>query len=214
MAPWPMRSLDFVRRRYDRLAPIYPLFDWVFWLPPGLRERAVARLELKPGERVLEVGCGTGMCFPAMLAAIGPLGHLDGVDASERMLARARARCAQHGWRNVTLLCRDAGGWAPADPADGVLFSLSYGVLPDPDAALRRAWTGLRPGGHLVILSARSPTRGLGRWLSPLGVWLSRATVLGDPDRRPWDDLRALTDRIELEEMPDGMYYIVRGTKP
>ncbi len=129
------------------------------------------------------------------------------------MLARARRRCERHGWRNVTLLCADVADLALAEPVEGVLFSLSYCVMPDPRAALRRAWAHLGPGGRLVILDARSPKRGAGRLLRPLGLWISRATVLGDPGRRPWDDLGELTDRVELEELPDGMYYLCCGTK-
>lgn len=213
MIPWPDYSLDIVRRRYDRLAAIYPVFDWVFWLPRDLRARGVSRLELRAGQRALEVGCGTGLCFRPLLESIGPRGHLCGVDASAGMLRRARRLCARREWHNVTLLCCDAADYRLSEPVDGVLFSLSYGVMPDPQTALRRAWMHLRPGGRIVIVSARTPVRGPGRWLSRFGVWLSRATVLGDPDRRPWDDLRALTDRVELEELPDGIYYICRGTK-
>ena len=213
MTSWPTYSLDYIRRRYDRLAGVYPVFDWIFWLPRDARTRAVARLGLGAGERALEVGCGTGRCFGPLLDALGPRGHLYGVDASEGMLSCARRTCEQHDWRNVTLLCRDAADFALPEPVDGVLFSLSYGVMPDPRSALRCAWAHLRPGRRLVILSAHSPTRGPGRWLRPFGVWLSKATVLGDPDQRAWDDLAEVSDRVELQKMPDGMYYICCGTK-
>ena len=56
MNSWIEYEPHFVRRRYNRLASIYVFFEWLFWLPRGIRPRAVERLNLKPGDRVLEVG--------------------------------------------------------------------------------------------------------------------------------------------------------------
>ena len=83
------------------------------------------------------------------------------------------------------------------------LFSSSYEVIPEYRKALRNAWSQLRLSGHLVILGQRTPQGMLGRWLRPIGVTVSRATVLGDPDRSAWEDLRELTVRIDLEEPRD-----------
>src|SRR5215472_10375480 len=77
---WPHYSVDFIRKRYDRLAPIYPLFEILFALPWGIRARAVRRLGLQRGDRVLEVGCGTGRNFPHLVRAVGRTGHVYGVD--------------------------------------------------------------------------------------------------------------------------------------
>ncbi len=211
---WKEYSPDFIRRRYGRLAAIYPVFELVFWLPPGIRRRAVARLELKPGDRVLEVGCGTGRNFPHLIRAAGADGQVYGVDFTPAMLSVARKRCAQHGWQNVTLLEGDAASLELPQPVDAVLFSLSYAVMPNHREVLHQVWKHLRPGKHLVVLDAKSPHGFLGRVTRPLGTWVSRASVLGNPDRRPWDDLRELTDSVEIGEELLGMYYICRGTKP
>ncbi len=50
---------ELVRRRYDRLAPWYRIFEWVLWLPRGIRDRAIRKLELQRGDAVLELGCET-----------------------------------------------------------------------------------------------------------------------------------------------------------
>lgn len=205
-------SISLIQRRYDRLAPIYPLFEYVFWLPRGVRSEGVDRLELAPGNRVLEVGCGTGRNFPSLVAAIGAAGRIYGVDLSEGMLEVASGQVGRRGWTNVTLLRREAGEYTLPEPVDGVLFCFSYEVIPGHRQALRHAWSYLRPGGRLVILGQTTPRGAPGRWLRPIGVMISRATVLGDPDRRPWEDLRDLTDRIDLKELRYG-YYICRGTK-
>ncbi len=213
VSTWREYDLDFIRRRYNRLAGFYPIFELVFWLPPGIRRRAVARLELHPGDCVLEVGCGTGRNFRHLVAAVGTTGEIVGVDFTPAMLAVARRRCQRQGWRNVQLLEHDAASYELPAPVDGVLFSLSYAVMPNHRQALHNAWRHLRPGKRLVILDAKSPPGLLGRVTRPLGTWTSRATVLGNPDRRPWDDLRELTGQIEVQEELLGMYYICRGTK-
>ena len=121
--PWPHYSGDFIRRRYDRLAPVYPLFEILFALPWGIRARAVRRLGLRPGDRVLEVGCGTGRNFPHLVPAVGGTGHVYGVDWSPGMLEIARKRCARNKWENVTLLLRHAVEYSLPETVNGVLFS-------------------------------------------------------------------------------------------
>ena len=63
-----------VRRRYDRLAKFIPLFDRLLFLPLGLRRSAVEHLRLRGGERVLEIGCGTGIGLAHLSDAVGPGG--------------------------------------------------------------------------------------------------------------------------------------------
>lgn len=81
----------FIAQRYDRIAGLIGVFDRLFFLPPHLRRRAAARLNLKPGNRMLEIGCGTGRNFPFLREAVGPRGKVYGVDLSTGMLRRARA---------------------------------------------------------------------------------------------------------------------------
>src|SRR5678815_3943442 len=73
------------------------------WLEP-YRHRAVSELRLQTGDVVLDVGCGTGMSFPPIQAAIGPEGRLVDIEPSPEMLARARASVQTAAWTNVTLL--------------------------------------------------------------------------------------------------------------
>ena len=213
MIRWTDYDRSFVRRRYDRIAGFFPVFEWLFLLPPGIRRRAVARLELEPGDRVLEVGVGTGRNLPPLVAAVGPSGLVHGVDLSEGMLKRARARCARRGWSNVTLVHADAAGYAPPEPVAGVIFSLSYATMPHHLAVLRHAWAQLRPGGRLVIMDAKLPANAMGRLMRPFVVLTSRATVLGNPDIEPWSDLRELTDDVAMKEESFGTYYVCCGRK-
>ncbi|HLM57571.1 MAG TPA: methyltransferase domain-containing protein [Pyrinomonadaceae bacterium] len=214
IAKWGDYDSPFVRRRYDRLARVFVLFEWLFLLPRGIRRRAVGRLELKPGDRVLEVGCGTGRNLAHLVRAVGPRGHVYGVDLSEGMLREARELSARAGWSNVTLLQADATDYDLPQPVDGAIFSLSYAVIPRHREALRRAWEHVRPGGRVVIMDAKLPSGFFGKLLHPFVVWASRLTVLGNPDIRPWDELRELTDEVDCEQVQFETYYICRGRKP
>jgi ubiquinone/menaquinone biosynthesis C-methylase UbiE len=213
IARWVDYDTHFVRRRYNRLAKFFVLFEWLFLLPRSIRSKAVNRLELKAGNRVLEVGCGTGRNLAPLLQAVGANGRVYGVDLSEGMLAEARELCAGREWHNVELIRADAVDYALPEPVDGAIFSLSYAVIPKHLDALRHAWNQLRPGGYLVIMDARLPSGITGKLLHPFVVWASRLTVLGNPDVRPWDELRELTTEFDYEEAQFGTYYICRARK-
>ena len=206
-------SPDFVRRRYNRLAPYYRLFEWILWLPRGIRDRAVRKLELRPGDAVLEVGCGTGRNFTHLEAAVGPNGHIFGVDLSEEMMNRCRARCEKIGCQNVTLVRSDALEYTVPEQVDAVLFSLSYCTMLHRERILGHVWSQLKPGGRLVILEGKTMRGLLGRVLRPLIILEMKATVLGDPDHASWQDVQALTNEVEIEEELFGGYFICRGRK-
>ena len=206
-------QLDFIRSRYNRLASIYPLFNLVFWLPLNIRAKAVKRLDLKPGDKVLEVGCGTGRNLRWLVEAVGPTGDVFGVDCCDGMLAKARKLSERRQWHSVKLWQQDAAEMLLPAPVDGVLFSLSYTVIPEPLTALAKAWKYLRPKGHIVIMDGKLAHGLLGRLSRPFVTFVSKATVLGDPDRQPWEDLKEFTSLIEMEQINFGTYYVCRGTK-
>lgn len=206
-------DLGFIRRRYNRLASIYPAFEVLFVLPRGIRARAVARLGLQAGDKVLEVGCGTGRNLEHLLRAVGPAGHVYGVDYSDGMLAKAKVLCDRHQWRNVTLLQENATQIILPEKVDGVLFSLSYAVIPEPRKALAQAWKHLRSSKHVVIMDAKLVPGIVGKLSRGWVTLVSKATVLGDPDVRPWEHLKEFTPEVEMEGRNFGTYYICRGTK-
>ncbi|MCM3903239.1 MAG: methyltransferase domain-containing protein [Pyrinomonadaceae bacterium] len=105
---WIEYDTQFVHRRYNKLAPIYVAFEYLFLLPPGIRGRTVKALDLKNGDRVLEVGCGTGRNFSHLVKAVENSGQVYGVDLSEGMLEQAKALTVRHEWQNVKLLHEDA----------------------------------------------------------------------------------------------------------
>jgi ubiquinone/menaquinone biosynthesis C-methylase UbiE len=207
------QPLATVIARYGRFAPWYRYLEWTILLAPGFRGRAVEHLQLRHGQTVMEVGCGTGRNLGLLREAVGLDGEVIGVDATPRMLAEARQLVARHGWRNVSLMDADAAELALETPVDLVYFSLSYSVVPDRDGALERAWRALRPGGRLVIMDAGIPDTRLGRILGPAAEMV--ATVFpGDPYSRPWEDLKRLSPTVKTQRFQFGMYFISSVRRP
>src|ERR687889_565064 len=99
---------------YRRLAGSYDLTT--AWLEP-YRRRAVSELRLQPGDVVLDVGCGTGMSFEPIQAAIGPTGRLIGIEPCPQMLAAAQARAEAAGGAPGRRRAQVDGVRAPAQPA-------------------------------------------------------------------------------------------------
>jgi ubiquinone/menaquinone biosynthesis C-methylase UbiE len=107
---------------------------------------------LAPGQRVLDVACGTGLVsFPAA-RAVGQQGALLGVDLSEKMVAAAQARVANEGTCNLSFARMDAEALGLPDACfDAVLCALGLMYMPDPERALREMWRVLRPRGRVAI---------------------------------------------------------------
>ncbi|MFD3545171.1 class I SAM-dependent methyltransferase [Streptomyces sp. NPDC058655] len=110
---------------------------------------AVAEFGLRPGDRVLDAGCGTGRALPALRAAVGPTGTVLGADLTPRMLAAAqRAGRAAEG----ALLLADVARLPLRDGVlDAVFAAGLIAHLPDPGANLRELARVVRPGGGLAL---------------------------------------------------------------
>src|SRR5918912_557765 len=139
---------DFVARVYENIAWGY---DLVFGptLHPG-RVNAIKRMGIKPGDRVLEVGVGTGIN-----AALYPTYcSVTGIDLSSSMLEKARERVARKGLRNVRLLQMDAASLKFADDSFDIVYApYVISVVPGPVAVTREMRRVCRPGGRIVILN-------------------------------------------------------------
>jgi phosphatidylethanolamine/phosphatidyl-N-methylethanolamine N-methyltransferase len=160
---------DFVAKVYENIAWGYDLF-----FGPTLhagRVDAIKRLAIKPGDRVLEVGVGTGIN-----AALYPADcSVTGIDLSSSMLEKARERVARKDVRNVRLLQMDAANLKFADGMFDVVYApYVISVVPDPVAVAREMRRVCRPGGRIIILNHfRSKNRvgaTLERIISPLTV--------------------------------------------
>jgi phosphatidylethanolamine/phosphatidyl-N-methylethanolamine N-methyltransferase len=160
---------DFVEGVYEKLARVYDL-TFGPTLHPG-RLVALEGMGLRPGDRVLEVGIGTGINAPLYPRSC----YVTGIDFSASMLEKARERVERKGLRNVQLLEMDAANLSfPDDSFDVVYAPYVISVVPDPVQVVREMRRVCRPGGKIIILNHfRSRNRLLScveRALSPLTV--------------------------------------------
>ena len=114
----------------------------------GLREV----LAPEPGDRVLEVGPGTGYYSLPVARLIGPGGTLDVLDVQQEMLDHTARRSREEGLSNVVPTLGDAGALPYPDGSfDAAYLNFVLGEVPDQDGALRELRRVLKPGGSLVV---------------------------------------------------------------
>lgn len=160
-----------VERVYGVLARVYDdFFDWS--LGPG-RRYAVARLDARSGESILEVGVGTGLSLPLYPRDC----RVSGIDISEPMLERARARADAMGRDDVRLERMDARKLRfPDGHFDKVLAPYVISVVPDPASVMAEMTRVCRPGGRVLVVnkfqSGFPPLAALERSLTPLSTWI------------------------------------------
>ena len=93
-----------------------------------IRAQAIENLALRIGDKVLDVGCGTGLSLQGLHDRIGKAGRIAGIEQCAEMLDRARARAEAARWTNVDLLCAPAARAKAAFKADAALFHFAGGV--------------------------------------------------------------------------------------
>jgi SAM-dependent methyltransferase len=194
-------------RQYRSRARIY---DFELALFEPVRQRAIDLLGLKSGDRVLDVGCGTGLSFTALEGLVGAGGSIVGIEQSPEMLERARARAAENNWRNVTLISASVEEAAIPIAADAALFHFTHDIMRTRNA-IANVVSHLKPGARVVAAGLKwAPIRTM-----PLNlfVWNAalRSTSTLEGLARPWSNLQALVPGLEVEQMLGGTVYVASG---
>jgi ubiquinone/menaquinone biosynthesis C-methylase UbiE len=158
----PSAKLPFGRRfeHIDADSDPGSLLGWLdrFSAVPAVREAKSAAsdtLELKPGQRVLDVGCGTGVDLPDMLARVQPGGSVTGIDISAQAIAEAARRFADEPAISAEVADVQALPFADAS-FDACRADRTFQHLAQPQEALAEIRRVLRPGGRLVVLEMKS----------------------------------------------------------
>lgn len=209
-------SKQEIRSRYQSTAKYYDFALRLYGLigiRKAYRAKAVKLLRLQRGDRIVELGCGTGINFPLIIKQIGPEGRLIGVDISPKMLECARKRVERAGWKNTELFQGDIAAYSFPEGVNGVLSTGVFGYIEDYDHVIRAASHAIVPGGRLVIMDGKRPER-LPSWVFKLIVWLSRPFGVTGAyfDKRTWESVQRYFRETAVEQMYGGMVFISSGT--
>lgn len=203
---------DEVRCLYDSVAGSYDLANSFYRLVGARRlaRRGIAELGLRPGDTVVDLGCGTGVNLPELAAAVAPGGRVIGVDLSEEMLARARRRVDREDVI-IDLVAGDVREVA-LPPADGVVSTFALEMVPEHDVVMERAVAALRDGGRIAVLGLQDPP-GWPEPLVKLAIWLNApfGTTSAYRDIHPRESLRQHATEVLHETAMSGAIYLSVG---
>jgi ubiquinone/menaquinone biosynthesis C-methylase UbiE len=203
------RSASSTLTAYGRDATAYDTQTGAF---ERFRRQIVDELPLRRGDVVLDVGCGTGLCFPLVRQRIGPEGTIVAVDAAPDMLALAADRVAAAGWSNVVLIESPVEEAPLPEQVDHALFCAVHDVMQSGDA-LDHVLARVRPGGAVAA--------GGGKWGPPWAIGLNAGVLaLHAPYvrdftgfDRPWTHLAQRVPGLAVREVAMGGGYVASGRR-
>jgi demethylmenaquinone methyltransferase/2-methoxy-6-polyprenyl-1,4-benzoquinol methylase len=217
---WVREAFHGIAARYDLLNHLLSAGIHLRW-----KRAAVRAAGLGPGDRAVDICCGTADMLVGLARLTGASGRAVGVDFAPGMLALAARRLSgTSGAAGAALVCGDAEALPlRAASVDAATFAFGLRNVPRPEQALREARRVLRPGGRLVVLEFGQPrARALriaydlySRTVIPrLGGWLS-----GRPDAyrylhdsiRRWADPDRLAAQIREAGFADVRYRLLSG---
>lgn len=195
-----------------RLIRPFPNFD--FFFVKSLRQKAVKMLQLKPGDRVLDTGCGPGGCFPYLVDAVGPSGEVIGIEISPEVTINARRRIEKNKWSNVQVITADARTVKLNGTFDGLLMFAAADVYASPPA-LDNLLPYLKSDARVAAFGAKLSHHRLGKMFnlffrSSMCSKLSPSTPAFNYE--PWIPLENHVDELTVEEHFFGSMFLAWGS--
>ena len=205
------------RARYRTSARFYDLISAEWPVYRAGRVAAIDLMALRPGHRVLDIGCGTGLNFSLVQDRIGPTGSITGVDASAQMLAQAQRRTRAAGWGNVRLIeadatTLDAHALGVAGDFDAVISTYAVSLMANWPQAVSLMIAAARPGGRVAVVDMQTPV-GSARVWTPLA---RLACLLGgsDIEAHPWTAIEAALTDVHRVSTRGGHIQVRVGSVP
>ncbi|NOK62247.1 MAG: hypothetical protein GFH27_549327n77 [Chloroflexi bacterium AL-W] len=178
-----------------------------------LRAHAIDQLQLRFGATVLDVGCGSGSSFPALIQTIGPHGHLLGIERNITRLAHAQAKITRAQWQNIDLVAADATTTVLTPKSvDAVLILHANSIVLSP-LAIEQIMGWLRPNGRFVAAGTQISYGVYRKLLQPIPITPLHSISTPHEDTLSWRYLRSTLSSFSVEEHFRGSMYLVSGVK-
>jgi demethylmenaquinone methyltransferase/2-methoxy-6-polyprenyl-1,4-benzoquinol methylase len=214
-----MFSQAEIQNIYRRRARHYNLSANLYYLlgfrEHAYRKMAVTELRLKPGDTVVELGCGTGLNFPLLREAVGSEGRIIGVDLTDAMLEQARRQVERKGWSNVELVKCDASRFDLPENTHAVLSTFAYTLIPQHASLTRKIATELPSGSRMVVLDLKKAEK-WPVWLFRFALWVTAPFAVTEEyaGQYPWQEMHKRLKKFTIRELFFGGAYIASGDVP
>jgi SAM-dependent methyltransferase len=194
-----------------RLTRPFPNFDPSFIKP--VRQKAVELLNLKEGDRVLDMGCGPGGSFPYLVRAVGQSGQVVGVEISPEISINARRRIEKNGWRNVEVIEATAQEVHLTGTFDGLLMFAAADVYAS-EEALENVFPHLNQKARVAAFGAKLSSSRFGKILNPFLRMLFNLSfsTTPRPNYEPWRSLAKRVEKLNVEEYFFGLMFLTSGS--
>jgi ubiquinone/menaquinone biosynthesis C-methylase UbiE len=202
--------------RYNLALKLFDVFAWFGFNISGWRRQAISALNLKPGDTVVDIGCGTGLNFPLLYQAVTSIGKIIAIDLSNAMLDQARQSIATNKWENVQLVCADAAQYEFPPKVDAIVSAYTLTLVPDCGRVISNAFASLSPGGRHVVLDMSWPKYCPLWWRHVLFFLRSYGVTADVFHRRPWEivqrSMEQLFQDFSLRQFWFGFFYLACDT--
>ncbi len=195
---------------YHNLSRFYDVLFAPFF--QARAQATIKKMQMPPGSRALEVGVGTGLSLDAYPQHV----QVTGIDLSEDMLTRARAKIAQHGWTHIHLEPMDALNMKFEDNTfDYVSAFHLVSVVPDSARLMQEMVRVCKPGGKIIIINHLRSER---KWIASLVDMLGPITnALGWHTKLTFEDVVSpapLAEVVRYKTSPQSLFTVVIARKP
>ncbi len=191
-------------------APAPTTWSWRCFEP--IRRQAIACLALRPGDTVIDVGCGTGLSLALLRRGVGAGGRVVGIEQCPEMISLARQRASELGPRGIELVCSPVEEARLVGSADAALLHFTHDILRRPEA-LDHLLAHLKPGARVVA----SGLQWAPPWAMPVNLFVWGAALRSVSSlhglARPWSLLAERVDALEVRDLLFGAVFLATATR-